>query len=169
MGILKLRTKTKRIALFLIPCIILIIYLSVIWVKNEIIFAAFTDFKHALADTSIIDGAHLKKQRLEIGIDPYEIVEMQLPTGQAKKLLNKNILKYCVDKSQECTEPIWQCISDYSTFGGDGQRTDTTAADKCSVFCTATWWKVRDGVRNYIDEVCLDIKSDLLTYQYIET
>lgn len=160
--------KTKRIVLFLIPFVVLLIYLAVVWVRNEVIFAAFTDFKRSLADTSIIDGAHLKKQRLDMGIDPYEIVEMQLPQGRAEQLLSKDILKYCVDRSQECTDPTWQCISDYNTFGGDGQKT-TSSNGSCTEFCTATWWKITNGLRNYIDEVCLDIGSDSLTYQYVET
>lgn len=169
MRVPKLRNKTTRIILFLAPFIVLLIYFSVIWVKNEIIFAAFTDFKRSLSDVSIIDGAHLKKQSLEMGVDPYEIVEMQLPQGRAKKLLTKNILKYCVDRSQACTDPTWQCISDYNTFGSDSQRVGSSDTSRCTVFCTASWWKVTNGFRNYIDEVCLDTESDSLSYQYIET
>jgi hypothetical protein len=168
MRVPKLRNKAGRIALLLTPIIILLLCLFAVWVRDEFIFAAFTDFKRTLADTSIIDGAELKKQRLEMGIDPYEIVEMQLPKGASEKLLHKNILKYCVDKSQDCTQPIWRCISDYNSFGDSGQKINTNNSGKCTMFCTATWWKVRNGFRNYIDEVCIDIETDFLTYQYIE-
>lgn len=163
------RDKTKRIVAFLILVAIVLLYLSVIWIKNEIVFAAFTDFKRSLADVSIIDGAHLEKQKLELGIDPYEIVQMRLPQGQANSLLSKNILKSCVNKRQECTEPIWQCNSDYNSFGSHNQKITSNTIHDCTVFCTATWWKVINGYRNYIDEVCIDIRFDSLTYQYIET
>jgi len=169
MALLTPKSTSRRLLPLLVPIGLLLLYACVTWIWNGIIFAAFTDFKHSLADTSVIDGARLTKQKLDIGIDPYEIVKMQLPKGQAKKLLSKNILKYCVDKSQECTKPTWQCITDYNTFGGDAQKIIPDTTKDCTDYCTATWWKVRNGMRNYIDEICVDTASDLLTYQYIET
>lgn len=118
--------------------LIVFVWAIIIWIDTRPIDGIGYLRKYVLADASYLEGAEpISAERNTIAMDYDVHIKIKIQEEQAKKMVENNVLKRCVDGVSEyggyhylCSDPIWGSSSMmngmYPTSGED-------------VLCTISW------------------------------
>lgn len=165
----KLSRNRKKLVLVVggLACVVFIIsFICIAAVSND---ALHTLRANVLKDPRVLDDVRvISKQNSELlAVNPSYSLHLKMNQKESKELLEKPILKACVQSTSNCSDPTWITYNEMikqEQIGAPGIDGDTS-----KVQCTYTWGSItEDGTKDQRDTICIDPDSGDLWYEYFE-